>query len=110
VIVVEDNNFQGSRREVLERLSRNGRAASHFWNVNRLTSLSFARDGHVIDSREVLDQTEFGDDPEVLEAVAGLDFTDFRHLDAKGITAVVRYTGAVIPEDDVRDAIQELYR
>ncbi|MCP2247200.1 hypothetical protein LX86_005960 [Lentzea aerocolonigenes] len=40
--------------------------------------------------------------------MAGLDFTDFHHLDAKGITAVVRYTGAVIPEADVRRAIDEL--
>lgn len=108
VLVVESNNFQGSRPEVLERLSRNGKAASHFWNVNRDTSLSFARDGQVVSSREVLDQTEFGDDPEVLEALEGLDFTDWRHLDAKGITAVVRFTGAVIPEDDVRAAIDEL--
>ncbi|GAB2858027.1 DUF6461 domain-containing protein [Lentzea nigeriaca] len=109
VIVVEDNNYRGSLRDVLERLSRNGKAASHFWNVNRLTRLSFARDGQVVSAREVLNQTEFGDDPEVLAALDGLDFTDFRHLDAKGITAVVRFTGAVIPEDDVRDAIDELF-
>lgn len=46
--------------------------------------------------------------PEAVNAVAGLDFTEFHHLDAKGITAVVRYTGAVIPEADVRRAIDEL--
>jgi hypothetical protein len=109
VIVIENNNYRGSQRDVLERLSRNGKAASHFWNVNRLTRLSFARDGHVVSAQEVLNQTEFGDDPEVLAALDGLDFTDFRHLDAKGITAVVRYTGAVIPEDDVREAIDELF-
>ena len=48
VIVVENNHYVGSRDEVLERLSRNGKAASHYWNVNRLTRLSFARAGQVI--------------------------------------------------------------
>ncbi len=109
VVVVENNNYRGSQQEVLERLSRNGKAASHYWNVNRLTRLSFARGGEVVSAREVLNQTEFGDDPEVLEALTGLDFTDFRHLDAKGITAAVRFTGAVIPEDAVRSAVDDLY-
>ncbi|HUQ56679.1 hypothetical protein [Lentzea sp.] len=48
------------------------------------------------------------DDPEVAEALEGLSFTDRRNLDAKGIAAVARFTGAVIPEDDVLDAIEEL--
>lgn len=109
VIVVEVNNYQGSRREVLERLSRNGKAASHFWNVNALTRLSFARDGQVVDAREVLDQEWADVDPEVGKALEGLSFTDRRHRNAKGITAVVRFTGAVIPEDDVRAAIGELF-
>ncbi|MFI6097949.1 DUF6461 domain-containing protein [Lentzea sp. NPDC051213] len=109
VIVVESNNYVGSKPEVLERLSSNGKAASYFWNVNRLTKLSFARHGQVVSAREALDQTEFGDDPEVRKALEGLSFTDWRHLDAKGITAVVRFTGAVIPEDDVRTAIEELF-
>ncbi len=108
VLVIEDNNYRGSRKEVLERLSRNGKAASHYWNVNRLTRLSFARGGTVLSANEVLDQTWFGDDPEVLRALEGLSFTDWRHLDAKGITAVVRFTGAVIPEADVREAVQGL--
>lgn len=106
VLVVEGNNWQGSRGEVLERLSRNGRAASHYWNVNRLTRLSFARAGQVVDAQEVMGHTSF-DDSEIQEALEGLSFADYRHLDAKGITAVVRFTGAVIPEDDVRAAIQE---
>lgn len=93
VVVVEDNNFVGSRREVLERLSRNGKAASHFWNVNRLTRLSFARD-----------------DPEVVAALDGLDFGTRLHVDAKAITAVIRFTGGVLPEDDIAAAIDDLYQ
>ncbi|MGW6448470.1 DUF6461 domain-containing protein [Lentzea sp. NPDC055074] len=92
VLVVEVNDYQGSRAAVLQRLSRNGKAASYHWNANRVTRLSFARDGQLTD------------DVETRKAVEGLSFTDLRHLDAKGITAVVRYTGAVIPES-VRERI-----
>lgn len=109
VIVVEVNNYRGSRHEVLERLSRNGRAASHCWNVNALTRLSFARDGQVVDAREVLNEEWADVDPEVGKAVEGLSFTDSRHRNAKGIAAAARFTGAVIPEDDVRAAIEELF-
>ncbi|MCG8925313.1 DUF6461 domain-containing protein [Lentzea sp. CC55] len=110
VVVVEDNNYRGTRPEVLERLSRNGKAASHFWNVNSDRQLSFARGGQVLWSGDVLDEDDFGDDPEVLRAVEGLDFTDWRHLDAKGITAVARFTGAAVPEDAVRAAVEERYQ
>ncbi|MDX3662599.1 DUF6461 domain-containing protein [Streptomyces sp. ID05-26A] len=91
VLVVEFNNYQGSRIAVLQRLSRNGKAASYHWNANRVTRLSFARDGQLTE------------DADTRKAVEGLSFTDLRHLDAKGITAVVRFTGTVIPE-----AIREL--
>ncbi|WP_189870318.1 DUF6461 domain-containing protein [Streptomyces bluensis] len=47
VVVVEDNQFQGSREEVLRPLSRLGRAASAFWNVNANSRLSLAEDGLV---------------------------------------------------------------
>ncbi len=109
VIVIEVNNYQGSRPEVLERLSRNGKAASHFWTADALTCLSFARDGQVVDAREVLNPEWTNVDPEVGKAVEGLNFADWRHRNAKGITAAVRFTGAVIPEDDVRAAIEELF-
>ncbi|GGN16356.1 hypothetical protein GCM10011609_66480 [Lentzea pudingi] len=86
VLVVELNNYQGSRVAVLQRLSRNGKAASYHWNANRVTRLSFARDGQLTD------------DADTRKALEGLNFSDLRHLDAKGITAVVRFTGTVIPE------------
>ncbi|KOV82262.1 DUF6461 domain-containing protein [Nocardia sp. NRRL S-836] len=107
VLVVEDNDYLGSRTEVLKRLSRNGKAASHYWNVNRLTRLSFARGGTVLSAEEVLDETWFGTDPEVRQALEGLSFTDRRHVDAKAVTAVARFTGAVIAEDDLRDALRQ---
>jgi hypothetical protein len=108
VVVVELNNFVGSTGDVLKRLSRNGKAASHYWNVNRVTRLSFARAGKLISSEEPWEDADFGDDPEVVAALDGLDFGDWRHTDAKGITAVTRFTGGVLPEDDLAAAIENL--
>jgi Family of unknown function (DUF6461) len=109
VVVVELNNYVGTEREILESLSRNGKAASHYWNVNRVTRLSFARAGRLICSEEPWEEAEFGDDPEVVAALDGLDFGDWRHTDAKGITAVTRFTGGVLPEDDLAAAIEDLF-
>ncbi|WP_394613486.1 DUF6461 domain-containing protein [Lentzea sp. JNUCC 0626] len=107
VLVVEHNDYRGTNTDVLEHLSRNGKAASHYWNVNRLTRLSFARDGRVLGSCEPMEEADFGDDPEVLEALRDISFADWRHTDAKGIAAAVRFTGTAIPEADVRAAIQD---
>lgn len=108
VIVVENNHYVGSRGEVLERLSRKGKAASHYWNVNRNTRLSFARDGQVIASEHTDGGVDFGDDPEVAAAVDGFDWDDWRYTDAKGITAVTRFTGRTIPRDVVLAKLQEM--
>ncbi|MFD9698455.1 DUF6461 domain-containing protein [Lentzea sp. NPDC059081] len=109
VVVLEMNNYAGTERERLELLSRNGRAASHFWNVNAVRRLSFARDGRVLASEEPWEEADFGDDQEVAAALDGLDFGDWRHADAKGLTAVVRFTGADLPQDDLTAAIDTLF-
>ncbi len=108
VIVVENNHYVGSRDDVLERLSRNGKAASHYWNVNRDTRLSFARAGQLIASEHTDEGAYFGDDPEVAAAVDGFDWDDWRHTDAKAITAVARFTGRTIPRDVVLAKLEEL--
>ncbi|MFD4639663.1 DUF6461 domain-containing protein [Lentzea sp. NPDC058436] len=108
VVVLEDNNYAGTERGVLERLSRNGKAASHFWNGNGDRCLSFARGGSVLASTEPWGHTDFGDDPEVVAALDGLDFGVWRHKDAKGVTAVTRFTGTVLPQDDLTAALQRL--
>lgn len=61
-----------------------------------------------IASKEPREHTEFGDDPEVVAALEGLDFGDWRHTCAKGITAVTRFTGGVLSEDDLAAAIEDL--
>lgn len=90
VLAVEDNGWHAI--DVMDALSRNGTAASMYWNVNAVTRLSFARAGEVVASFEV------GDDPgpagpELTAALDGLDFADPRHWVAKGVTAVARFAG-----------------
>ncbi|KJK51803.1 hypothetical protein UK23_05715 [Lentzea aerocolonigenes] len=109
VVVIEDNNYVGADENVLAQMSRNGKAASFYWNVNAVTMLSFARKGELVSSEEPWEDAEFGDDPEVVAALDGLDFVDVRHTYAKGITAVTRFTGGVLPKDDITAAIEALY-
>jgi len=103
VVVFEDNGFAGTRDEVLHRLSRNGKAASAYWNVNAVTRLSFARDGEVLASFEPGPCPS--DDPEVRAAFDPFDFVDRRHRDAKLVAAVARFTGRTITEADF-DAVE----
>ncbi|HEX7307537.1 DUF6461 domain-containing protein [Lentzea sp.] len=108
-VVLELDNWVGSGPEVLKRLSRNGSAASLFWNVNSDRRLSFARDGALLGSAEPWKDADYGDDPEVAAALAGLDFEDLRHLSAKGITAVVRFTRTELPREDLAAAVGNLF-
>jgi hypothetical protein len=54
-VLIENNGFEGSRMEVLAALSRQGKAASVFWNVNGLVVFGCARRGNVVASVELLD-------------------------------------------------------
>ncbi|WP_424186565.1 DUF6461 domain-containing protein [Actinokineospora sp. G85] len=101
VVAVEDNGFAGADPAVLGRLSRAGRAASAFWNVNAHRRLSFARAGEVLLSRELFTDVPVSDDPEVRAALAGLGFDDARHRTAKHLTAVARFVGGGPTEQDV---------
>jgi hypothetical protein len=103
VVVFEENGFAATRVELLERLSRKGKAASAYWNVNAVTRLSFARGGEVLASFEPGPCPS--DDPEVRAAYDALDFVDRRHLDAKMVTAVSLFAGRVITEAEF-DAIR----
>ncbi|MFF4594520.1 DUF6461 domain-containing protein [Amycolatopsis sp. NPDC001319] len=104
VLAIEENGIRGAQREVLAELSREGRAASMFWNVNAVSRLSFARDGELLASDEL--GRSLGDDPEVAAAVEGLDFHDWRDRYEKGLVAVERFTGRGLTVEDF-DEIQE---
>ncbi len=111
VLAVENNGFRGSDRAVLAALSRNGRAASVFWNVNAVSRLSFARDGALVAAFEPGPWQELGG-PELAALLDDLDFTDYRHRKAKGLTAVARFTGHGMSRDDLAaiEAADTAYR
>ncbi|MFL6072583.1 MAG: DUF6461 domain-containing protein [Mycobacteriales bacterium] len=100
VLAVEFNGYQGAGRPVLDAVSRGGRAASMFWNVNALTRLSFARDGTVLGSFEPGLEAP-PDDPDAVAALDGLDLEDYRDRTGKGLVAVERFTGRGLREEDL---------
>jgi hypothetical protein len=78
LLVVEVNGWQGSRPEVLRRVSAGGRAVSAFWNVNLTTRFSYAVGGRVLTAFEVMSpDRRYGADPDSLEEMrAGLPWED----------------------------------
>jgi hypothetical protein len=70
--------WQGSRPEVLRRISAGGRAVSAYWNVNLTTRFSYAAGGRVLTAFEVMSpDRRHGADPDCLEeARAGLPWED----------------------------------
>ncbi|WP_150494703.1 DUF6461 domain-containing protein [Streptomyces kanamyceticus] len=103
VVVVEGNGYQGSREEVLRPLSRLGRTASAFWNVNAVSRLSLAEDGllsAVLDM--VVPEDPYGARPDAWDSLLeGLPLG----VDAgwgSGLAAVERATGARFDEAWVR--------
>jgi hypothetical protein len=98
VVVVEDNGFQGSRPAELRKLSRRGRAASVFWNINALSRLSLARDGEVVAAFEPgLDPAS----PAAVPFLAGMDLADHRDRIAACLVALERFTGYAVQPTDI---------
>ncbi|MFJ2771096.1 DUF6461 domain-containing protein [Streptomyces sp. NPDC087300] len=95
VVVVENCNHQGSREEVLRPLSRHGRTASAYWNVNAVSQLSLAEDGLIASAFEMLvPEDVFGSHPEAWQPLLqGLNLED-DNLWGTGLAAVERATGA----------------
>ncbi|MEV7098665.1 DUF6461 domain-containing protein [Amycolatopsis sp. NPDC051045] len=102
VVAIEENGYRGSRAPVLTAVSRAGRAASMFWNVNAVRRLSFARGGEVVSSFEP-GPGEPAADPEVAAALAGLDLKNYRDREEKGLVAVERFTGRGLHPADLED-------
>lgn len=99
VVALEDNGFQGAQTEILRELSRGGRAASVYWNVNALFRVTAAEGGVVVYADEPRGESEvpYGED---------VDFADYRHLHAKGLLVVARFVGRGMSAADLA-AIQE---
>ncbi|TCO54128.1 DUF6461 domain-containing protein [Actinocrispum wychmicini] len=94
VLAVEENGFQGADRDTLTALSRNGKAASLYWNVNANFQLSLAERGELVFAGHP------GRDPGAPH-IDDLDFDDFRHYNAKGLTAIARFVGRGMTADDL---------
>jgi hypothetical protein len=77
-LAVEVNGWQGSRPEVLERVSAGTRAVSVYWNANGGTRFSYAAAGRVLVVFDaVFPERRQGADPDCLEGLrAGLSWDD----------------------------------
>jgi Family of unknown function (DUF6461) len=100
VVAVENNGWQGSRPEVLRRVSAGRRAVSMFWNVESDARFSYAAAGEVVTAFDpvVAPERREGTRPDQLEAErAGLPW---EHADpvALMLALAARVTGqAVVP-------------
>jgi hypothetical protein len=102
VLAVEPNGWQGAQSPVLRAVSRGGVAASMYRNVNAVSRLSFAVDGAVPASFE----PGLDDAPGALgDVLAGLEFGDYEHVWSKALTAIERFTGHGLDEQDMAELL-----
>lgn len=108
VVAVEENGYQGSRPEVLSRLSRLGPTASMQWNVEDDNAFSCARDGDIIATADMYDSEEpdgvnLPDDLMALFVQAGNAGTPT--LWATGLAMVEAYTAVAPTREAVTSAL-----
>ncbi|MCX2733957.1 DUF6461 domain-containing protein [Saccharopolyspora sp. NFXS83] len=89
-LIAEDGGFQGSRAEVLRRVSHRTEAVSAFWNVNALTQFSHAVDGELRTAFEALMPAfRQGTRPDGLEDIrAGLPWPGIDPLGEPGASTI----------------------
>lgn len=95
VVLVEDNGWEGVRPEVLARLSKPGKAASVFWNVEGLLMLACARRGKVIASVDLTDPDGAEELPTTLRRLWERDL-DAQEPLAAAMALVERFTGVTV--------------
>jgi hypothetical protein len=119
ILVVEVNGWQGSRPEVLTRVSAGTRAVSAYWNENAGTQFSCAVAGQLLTTFDaVFPGRREGTDPDSLEALrADLDW-DGDELVSPMLALAARVTGQaldrqwldgeldVIPVEPVAEAVR----
>ena len=85
---------QGADTDTLTALSHNGKAASLYWNINANFQLTIAEHGKLLYAGDPRDEPG-------APHTEDLDFDDFRHRNAKGLTAVARFAGRDITANDL---------
>lgn len=101
VLVAEHNGWEGSRPEVAEAVSRDGRLASVYWSVNADMSFVYAVEGIVVAWFDplLIEQPWAGSDPgAVVELCRDLSFGVEGAL-RDSFTLLERLTGVVIEQD-----------
>ncbi|MEV6873017.1 DUF6461 domain-containing protein [Amycolatopsis sp. NPDC051128] len=100
VVAIEANGFQGSRPEVLRRVSRLGETVSAFWNIEALTRFSYAVDGRIKTAFEAsADSSKEGEEPDCLAPlVAEIDW-EAGHWRTGLLLLASRLTGQPFTED-----------
>lgn len=101
VVAVEDNGFRGSHQDILEAVSRRGRAASMYWNVNAVSRLSLAEGGELLAAFEPGLEDPQVNAPVTLPYLKDLDLDDYRDKIAKCLVAVERFTGYAVRAEDL---------
>lgn len=97
VVLVEDNSWEGSRSDVLKRLSRKGKAASVFWNVDGMVIFACARRGKVLASIELPDPHLDDDLPASLRRTLEHAPEDTDPI-ALALVLSERFTGLAVPQ------------
>jgi hypothetical protein len=101
-VLIEDNGYEGAQLDVLAALSRKGRAASVFWNVNGIVMFGCARRGRLVCSTELPDVAETL--PRSLTTLVDLAAEDDAPLVAIAMAMAVTFTGiAVEPQPELVD-------
>jgi hypothetical protein len=99
VALLEVNNSQGSRPEVLRRLSDGARVHSAFWNVNAVSRFSYAVYGTVLATFEALDLPDPGPlDGDLDDLYAAVRHHD-GHWSAAMLAVIERRTGVALDDD-----------
>ncbi|WP_243792566.1 DUF6461 domain-containing protein [Saccharopolyspora gloriosae] len=99
-LIAEDGGFQGSRPEVLRRVSHRTEAVSAFWNVNGLTQLSHAVDEELRTSFEpLMPAFRHGTRPNGLEEIrAGLPWPGVEDRGANTINLMLALAARITGE------------
>lgn len=102
VVVIQFWDWEGSRPEVLRRVSAQGRAATMFWSITGATRFALAEGGEVLD---LFEEWSEATSPRVLELAHDLDrYTSFEDVE-RGLVVAERATGAALTQEFVTSLI-----